>query len=49
MIPCTEKCVYQKEGVCELEQAASSGDSGGTCRNRVRSAASPPKRSSPTA
>ncbi len=35
MIPCIEKCVYQNEGICELEQAASSGDSSGMCRNRI--------------
>ncbi len=41
MIPCTEECVYQNEGVCELEKAASSGDSGGSCRNRVSPKTSP--------
>jgi|GEM_PF-4314036 len=35
MIPCTEECVYQNEGVCELEQAASSGTAEGLCRNKV--------------
>ena len=35
MIPCIEDCVYQNEGVCALEQAASSGTPEGSCRNRV--------------
>jgi hypothetical protein len=35
MIVCTEQCVYQFEGVCELERAASSGEPGGVCSNRV--------------
>ena len=34
MIPCTESCVYQKDGNCSLERVASRGtpdDSGAQC------------------
>ena len=42
IIPCTESCVYQKDGSCSLERAASSGasdDSGNQCAHYIEKAA----------
>ena len=36
MIPCTGDCVYQQDGLCNLEQAASEGsDANGKCGYRI--------------
>jgi hypothetical protein len=45
LIACTESCIYQKEGACRLEQAASAGQTGADkgCVHFVRRAAGPVK------
>lgn len=37
MITCTAKCIYEKEGLCALEHAASTGThiTGGGCGYRI--------------
>jgi hypothetical protein len=45
MIPCTGDCVYQADGQCGLEHAASKGSSAkGDCRYRVERGAGAAKR-----